>query len=293
MAAAPADWATSAAGKAAAYGWSLAVINSNSELKSLFGKASAQNWTPDEFVARVRDTSWFKTHADTYRQALILKKADPATYTARQNAQTASVSSIAIQMGAHMSPHLLSIMGETALLYNWNADQIKQHLVSLVGTMGGQYTGAAGTEQQQYKQIAGDYGISMSGAQLSSFIRGAALGSVNQQTVQNWAIAQAQSRYPALAQRLQAGETLKQIADPYIQSQAKIFETNPNTINLTDASIQKALASKDAKGAPTTMSVWQYEQGLRQDPRFLKTQAAQDTGMQMAHSVLKDFGLTS
>lgn len=288
------DWATSGAGIAASYGWSTAVINSNPELKSLFGQATQQNWTADEFVARVRDTQWFKTNQDTARQTAILRVADPATYKARLGTAVASATAISNSIGAQMSPATALQIGREAVMFGWSPEQIKQHLVNAVQAgAGGLYSGAAGTEQSQYNALAQEYGVALSSGQMASFIRGSVMGGVNQQTVQNWMIQQASSRYPALADRLKSGETLKQIADPYVQSQAKIWETNPNAISITDPSIQTALSSKDATGKPAVMSVWQYEQQLRQDPRFLKTQGAQDQGMQMAHSVLKDMGLQS
>jgi hypothetical protein len=283
--------------QAAGYGWSLAVINSNPELKSLFAQATSSgpggNWSSDNFVAHVRDTQWFKKNSDTARQAAILRVADPATYHSQIAQQTAIVQGAAAAMGANLSVAQMGVIGETAVQYGWNSDQIKQHLVSFVSNRNGGYTGAAGTEVAQYKQLAAQYGVSMSSATLQNFVHGSALGSVNQDTVKNWMIAQATSRYPALAGRLQQGETVEQIADPYIQSQAKILETNPNSIPVTDPGIQRALSAKDAKGQPATMSVWQYEQNLRQDPRFLKTQAAQDTGMSMAHTVLTNMGVAS
>jgi len=39
--------------------------------------------------------------------------------------------------------------------------------------------------------------------------------------------------------------------------------------------------------------VWEFEQQLRQDPRYMKTQQAQDASMNMAHKVLTDWGVTS
>ena len=68
------------------------------------------------------------------------------------------------------------------------------------------------------------------------------------------------------ADRINAGYTVKQIADPYIQSQARLLELNPDSIGLSDPSIQQALMSKDQSGKPAAMSVWEYEQQLRNDP---------------------------
>src|SRR6478609_6811275 len=92
-------WEDTPAGQAAMFGWSQSVINSNPELKKLFASATKENWTTDHFVAKVRDTQWFKTHSDTYRQALILQKADPATYKQNVSQASAHITSMATQMG--------------------------------------------------------------------------------------------------------------------------------------------------------------------------------------------------
>ena len=118
-------------------------------------------------------------------------------------------------------------------------------------------------------------------------------GAMDTDGVRNWMIANASSRYPSLADRLKGGETVAQIADPYVQSQAKILELNPNTIPLTDKLVQSALSGTDAQGKPATKSVWQFEQDLRNDPRYMKTQQAQDASMGMAHQVLQDWGIKS
>ena len=279
---------------AAGYGWSLAVINSNPELKSLFAQATSSgpggNWSTDAFVARVRDTNWFKTNSDTARQSQILQKADPATYNARLAQSVATARGVADTIGAPLDAGALKFIGTEAMNYGWNSDQLKQNMAQYVGGGHG-YEGAAATNKAQYATIGEAYGVTISPTQMGNFVRQSVTGAVDQAYVQNWAIQQAQSRYPALASRLASGETVKQIADPYIQDYAKILEVNPNQVGVTDKLIQGALAAKDAKGAPTTQSVWQFDQTLRQDPRYMKTQGAQDAAMTMGKQVLNDWGV--
>jgi len=286
------------AGQAAGFGWSLAVINSNPELKALFAQATSTGagggWTTDRFVAAVRDTKWFKGTADTARQLLILQKADPATYQARMNAANAQVVTMIGSTGAVMSTAQLQQIGKDSLLFGWNSDQLKQHVGAFVtANKAGQFSGAAATTQYQYTQMAQQYGIAVAPATMGTWVKNTQTGSVNPDGVRNWMIASATSRYPSLADRLKGGETVAQIADPYIQSYAKTLEVNPNGIPLTDKLVQGALASTDAQGKPVTKSVWQFEQDLRNDPRYMKTQQAQDASMNMAHTVLQDWGVTS
>jgi len=287
-----------AAGQASNFGWSLAVINSNPELKALFAQATSTGagggWTTDHFVAKVRDTKWFKTNADTARQAIILQKADPATYNARVSQATTAALTQARNMGTRMTSGQLRQIGIESVMFGWNTDQVRNAMGKFVTAVNGEFAGGAETYQVQYQQMAAQYGVAVSATTMGSWVRSSVLGSVSAEGVRNSLIAQATSRYPSLAARLKAGETVQQIADPYIQSQAKILELNPNTISLMDKSVQSALASKDAKtGQAVTQPVWDYEQTLRNDPRYMKTQQAQDASMGMAHQVLQDWGVAS
>jgi hypothetical protein len=289
----------SAAAKAANFGWSLAVINSNPELKALFAQATSTGagggWTTDRFVAAVRDTKWFKANADTARQTLILQKADPATYKARFNSAVETVRTMANTTGTQLGSWWLNKIATDSVMFGWNADQLRQTVGGMVKVDAhGQFHGDAATTQYQYAQMAQQYGVTVAPATMGTWVKNTSMGSLNAEGVRNWMIANATSRYPSLADRLKGGETVAQIADPYVQSQAKILELNPNTISLMDKSIQSALASKDAKtGLPVTQPVWDYEQTLRNDPRYLKTQQAQDATMGMAHKVLQDWGIKS
>jgi len=292
----------SAAAKAGSLGWSLAVINSDPELKKLFAQATATGpnggWTTDHFVAAVRDTKWFKTHADTARQAIILQKADPATYNSRVGSTAAQVTNMAGTVGARMTAAQVQQIGVESVMFGWNSDQLRQHLEAFVkavpdGAGNQQYTGGAATAQYQYQQMAGQYGVTVSPTIMGQWVRNTVTGRGTAEDVRNHMVALASSRYPALADRIKAGETLQSIADPYMQSYAKVLEVNPNTISLDDNLVQGALAGTDAKGQPAAKSVWQFEQDLRNDPRYMKTQQAQDKAYSMAHQVLQDWGVKS
>ena len=292
----------SAAAKAGNFGWSLAVINSDPELKALFAQATATGpnggWTVDHFVAKVRDTKWFKTHADTARQAIILQKADPATYNSRVGSAAAQVTAMAGQVGARLTAAQVQQVGVDSVMFGWNSDQLRQHLTPYVksATVSGaanQYTGGAATLQYQYQQMAGQYGVTVSPQVMGYWVKNTTSGSWSADDVRNHMVALATSRYPALSDRIKAGETLQSIADPYMQSYAKILEVNPNTLSLNDNLVQGALSGVDAQGKPAAKSVWQFEQDLRNDPRYMKTQQAQDKAYSMAKQVLTDFGVKS
>lgn len=95
---------------------------------------------------------------------------------------------------------------------------------------------------------------------------------------------QAKTVFPALADRIDQGYTVKQLLTPYISSRANILEEDPDSIDLR----QLASVAKDPKNM---MNLYDYEVSLRQDPKWRFTKNAQDTLSNVATSIAEMFGL--
>jgi hypothetical protein len=101
----------------------------------------------------------------------------------------------------------------------------------------------------------------------------------------------AMSTYGGYGDLLSKGMTVRQIADPYVQVMAKTLEIDPATIDYSkDKTIQQALG---AGGNAQPIPMWQYQQQLRQDPRWGKTDNAREEVNGIAHGILRDFGVMS
>jgi hypothetical protein len=109
----------------------------------------------------------------------------------------------------------------------------------------------------------------------------------------NQIVQQAISAFPGYKQQLEAGQTMQDIASPYIQIMAQELDLNPDAIKITDPLIKQALNGVDAKGKPTGMDQTTFLGRLRNDPRWAGTQAAQDKVMNVGLNVLKSMGLRS
>lgn len=279
---------------AAGFGYSLAFFDADPELRALLNRAVAgAGYTTARFIAELQNTKWFRRHSESYRKFIALQRSDPATLRQLQSQAHASLASTAQQMGAQVSYAELQRLATNAIQFGWTPEQQQRALASYVTYKGpGKTFGNAATNAARFRQIAEDYGIGVSDQTMGSWVKSAALGTINEAFVQQWASAQAASRYPGLASQLKAGQTVREIADPYIESYAKLLELNPETIKLSDKLIQGALTAKDPKGKPTVKTVWQFEQELRNDPRWVKTQGAQDEVMATARRVLQDFGFS-
>ena len=280
---------------AARFGYTLSFFNADPELKNLLARATQGNYSAERFTAEFQNTHWFRAHSESYRKYTALQKGDPSTLTQLTRSAASKLTAMARQMGTvGLDAGDLQNLATEAIKFGWTDDQQKAALRSHVTANNtGRYTGDAGSYKTKFDSILGAYGVQVSDAHMGEWVRGALQGFTNDAYVTQYAQDAAMSRYPGLADRLKSGETLAQIADPYKQSYAQVLEVNPETIKLSDPLIQRALAAKDKKGKPTTQTVWQFEQGLRSDPRWLQTKNAQDSAMQAAHQVLQDMGLRS
>lgn len=101
----------------------------------------------------------------------------------------------------------------------------------------------------------------------------------------------AKSYYPAWSKQLDAGQTMQQIAYPYLNSMSTILELNPSDVNVNDPLVKKALSFRDKEGNAASQSIWDFEQSLRSDPRWAYTKNARNELDSVARSVLRDFGL--
>lgn len=280
---------------AARYGFAMAVLNSHPDLRNLFNRAVAETWTPERFQAEVRNTSWFQSTSENARNAQVLRASDPETYKTNVQQMLVRVKMMAAEMGADVSfldtQDLLGGSINHMYHFGWDDNQIRQWLAQFVRFTDGRMLGQAGQWERELREYAAKMGVRLSGAAIETQVRNAVAGKQTIQDALSWVQKMAASAMPHLAERFAAGDTLESIADPYRQSMAQLLEMNPEGIDVFDPTIQKALAHTGQDGKPVLRTLYDFQNDLRQDPRWLKTKNAQDAAMETTNRVLRDMGL--
>ena len=278
---------------AAQYGFAMSVLNGNGELKALFQRAVAGTYTPDRFQAELRATGWYQKTAENQRNAQVLQAADPETYASNIEQLRVKVSMMAAEMGAGVQLTQGDFGGMVNHLYHFGYDdnQIREVLSGAVQYTDGRLLGQAGQWETELRDYAQKQGITISDPTILSYVQSAVGGKTTINDAMTAIRTTAASAYPHLAARLAAGETVADIADPYRQSMAKLLEVNPESLTVADPMIKQAMQSKDDKGQPVLRTLYDFENDLRKDKRWNKTQGAQDAAMSTVNRVLQDFGL--
>ena len=277
---------------AASYGWSHGFLNSNSELKKLFGQAVEETWTQSKFQAELRDTKWWKETSSTRREAQVLQKTDPATWNAQLEATIIQVRQLAAEIGAAIPSSKLSKIAKNVLETGMDEGQLRMAIGGYVDfTKKGTLRGEAGMHEYTMKQYAYDMGIKLDDQTIKNQAARVVKRVATTQDFEDEIRVQAKSLFPAYEQQIDAGSTVRDIASPYMSIMSDELEIPDNSIDVMDPNIKKALNGLDANGKPGGVSLYDFQTQIRNDRRWAKTSKAQDSIMSTGVKVLQDMGL--
>jgi hypothetical protein len=241
----------------ARFGYATAFFNSDPSLKAVYAKAKAQRWDQTNFQAALRNTSWYKKRTATQRQFDETYYKDQATYkdtiadrrdTLIQQAAALGVDTSTPEFatwlnGTPARGKTAAVRGaaETAVRNGASDSEIQTMLASYwyktyygAGAKGTEMrpgvdidqqtlTGQAASTASQLRTLASQYGYPAGNDWLEQNVYKVLNGTQNvsdtQEQMKRWAM----SQYGAVADRIQNGETVEQILDPYKQVAAEVL----------------------------------------------------------------------
>jgi hypothetical protein len=286
---------------ASEYGFALSVINSNTELTKIFNTAwaafsSGQEWSPAKFVNAIQSSKWYTTR--TEQQRIYYKaKNDPtqaAEVKAKIDANKATLRTIANTLGATLTEAELNTLADENLMNGWNAEQIKTNLTKYIKYSKdpksgfNSLVGEAGSVEDNIRGFAKSMGVQVSDNWVLNSTRQAINSGNNTQAAEDFIRARAKEKYAAYATELDTS-TVADLSYNYRASMANTLELGIEEISMDDSLIKKAMAMGDGKGGKKNL--FEFEQELRQDPRWAKTKNAKESSSTIVNDVLSTFGL--
>lgn len=279
---------------AARYGFSASFFKEDPSLEKLIHQAVKGQWDRTTFVGHLKDTAWYQSHDASQRKWTAMQDNDPAEAQHQMKQRVHDLRQMSNELGVDLSSEDLRAYAEKSLLNGLTSDQMQQGLAShLQYVKGSDFAGLAGTTQDQLTQTAADFGIGMSGQTVASWVKNILEGNANQDDYTQHVQDMAKSAFPALGKLIDQGQTVRQIADPYVQQMAQTLELDPAAINFAkDHTLRGAFNYlPQGQNEPGLMPLWQFDQQVKQDPRWLKTDNARNSLMDVTTGVLGDWGL--
>lgn len=274
------------------YGWAQALLLSDPGLKNLFAEAVKGQWSTDRFNAQLQSTAWYQQHSESWRNSETLRLTDPASWQQEIVQRKEKFKSTAMEFGARLDDGELNQLADLAARGDWNDDQIKHWVASRldVDENGGLF-GLAGKAEDQLKALAGANGISMSPDWYQQKARSVLMDDADITEFEGLIREQAAMTYGGWADRIRAGENVRDLASPYVQSMSRVLEIPENNVSLQDPTLRKAITNTTQTGDPAVSPLWQFEKDLRSDTRWKTTKNAQQTAAESGMDVLKQWGL--
>jgi len=236
-------------------------------------------------------TNWFKTNGVEITKRLAAEKSSPGNFKRFVTDTAMDIKAQANALGFDLDDTEVTAIARDAYIYGnaYNSTKVVQKIVGAGEIAGGQ----AMNTVDALKAHSADMGVYYDDKWYTDAARNIA---ENKATADDWKRTindVAKSKYAAFADQIDAGQTVKQVASPYINSMSQILELPSDSINLKDPTINKALTNLSADSKPALQPLWQFETSLRKDPRWTSTKNARDAADSTARKILSDFGLVS
>lgn len=294
--------AKAAANLKASYGFVAMLASKVPAIGKLMQRAVREKWTSERFQMEVASTAWWKNTPPARRQWITQQASDPAGAQRALDTGGQQIRTLAGELGvaAGITTSWAKSIWLEGQLNGFDDQQIRalvfQKLASRVPLDAA--GGAFGSTINQAREMAGAYGYVPT--DLEGQVRRAAtdalwFGAEGQTGLSSWESKlknYAKSKYAAFADRIEAGETVRDIAQPYVDTYAQVLEVNPQDVGLDDKLLQKWLqGTTEAGKGPVGVPVWQAEQDLRKDARWGYTTNAKQAAAEAATVVGRAFGM--
>ena len=281
------------------YGFVGQLANAIPDLRSILSTAIAQQWVPEQFTRAVMDSGWWKSNAESARQLARLQATDPATYAQNLANAREKARLVGREMGRDHAGADWNHVAFLTLMNNWDDEQLRAWIPRNIGihnqeNVPGAASGQAGQLLGHLRELVTNYGIGHTEDWLYSWTSHIQSGEDTLDGFESLVKARAKAQYAHLAPQIDAGMTIRDIADPYIASYAQTLELPETGIKLNDPAIQKALQAKDpATGAFSNKPMHQFVRELKDDPRWDATKNAEEEAYRMVNRLGRDMGFLS
>ena len=282
------------------YGLAASLITDpkNKDLYKLFQTAIREKWAEDttgnaqsKFMAGLRNTRWWKTQSEQWRQLEVQRVTDPRTYQLRMKQNREKFERTAQAMGVNFSDHMRDLIINQGISEGWDEATLEQHMGAFIKTdAAGQLHGNAGNLAETLRGTAEANGVKFNDRFYADAARSVAQGLQSDKDWERYIREQAAQQYTAFAEQIKAGQDLKTLAAGTVGAVAGELEMDPEQLGLHDSIVQKALTNTDEQGKPAPLALWQVKQMARQDARYKQTQQFQRDSAGVGMALLKAWG---
>ncbi len=266
---------------------------SHPELGPLLDQAAREGWSSNRIAGAVQGTNWYRTTQDTERQWEQLLGENPGEAARVVADTTIRVQQVASRLGIPLDANQTKWFAALASARGWDDQRVTFEigLAAAQCLVAKAEAGEIGNIVDQTIARARAFLVPMSDEAAYFWGTAIATGGATTDGLDAHLRDQARSRFPTLASQIDAGFTVMQIFDPYIQQTASLLEISPTAVDLTEMKWLPMIDSADSStGQRRPMSLSESAIFVRQMPEFKRTKQAEDSVAALAEKLMQTFG---
>lgn len=277
------------------YGFAEAFFRADPELWNLFQKAKKGKWSVTKWQGEFMKTNWYRSREASIRQWVDLTTRDPAEAEAKINERMADMGDQFTQLGLTIDAATLKSLATQSLQYSWSQNQTANVISAYVQYAPGGTGGTLAAMETAIKGMANDFGVTVTDGQMQDWLQKMVSKEYTEDNVRDFLTDAAKSKYAGLVPQLDAGRTVRDIAGQHIAEYSRLLEVDAGNISLDDPLMANALqGTVDPKtGLPVPRTVFQLQQDIKKDKRWLQTGNARNEMTDLGQGILQDMGLVS
>jgi hypothetical protein len=245
----------------------------------------------DTFRSSVLASNFYKNNSALARQRQTAKINQRGAYDQQLNDYKANTKRRLIAVGVKWTD-ALEAQAEVAFDKGLSDTSLDEVLIS-TGAIG-QLGGSTLTAVNALKTFANDYGVSnlYNKAYWDSKATGIFAGTTTLEDIQQEIQTLSASAFPAYADGIAKGISLKAQGSSVLQTVATYLEKDPDTLSFDDPLVKQIMQYVDpVTGKPARMPQWEAEKVVKGSKEWPETKNARDTIDNLSYKVLRDWGL--
>ena len=280
------------------WGFAYSIIKQDTSLEKFFNKKVSEylrnpdGFSKDAFFLELEKQPFAQKYSTAAIQDMNYEARYPELYRNEIEGEIETLRDSTLSMGAQLSEEELYRLAQDKRRLKLTDSQVTNRLATdYLKVRDGRFSGAAGAKQDELGRWAKTNGVDLSPNALQKYVRGIAMGDMTEDDVKgDIRRTYMAGAYPGWADRISQGMDPADIAAPYKAKMASILEVDENMIDLNDNLLQKAMQGVGADGKPKVTPLYEFQQEVRNDPRWQYTDNARSTYSEMGDAVLKMFG---
>lgn len=221
------------------YGYVKAFLDAHPDVKAKVDAAIKGGWTEARLEGEIRTTKWWKTRNASQRQWDVLSIEQPEEAARLIREKVSTLRTMASRMGLNLTDTQLENFAKMGVRDGRSDQELQVSLANRITLSnedkGKPQAGQAGTAIDELRQMASEYGVTITDHNLLKWTREIVGGQRDPAELADTFRESAKALYPPLADMLDKGQTVKGFVSPYLDIASKQLGLMPDQMDLTDS----------------------------------------------------------